>query len=41
MVKKTPDTPKVTAKTPKILPIAKGTKPVVAKPKKTKEASEE
>jgi hypothetical protein len=40
MVKKTPATPKTPAtKTPKTLPIAKGTKPAVAKSKKTTETT--
>ena len=39
MVKKTKETPKTQTKTPKALPIAKGTKPVVAKNKKNVETT--
>jgi hypothetical protein len=41
MVKKTQETPKTQTKTPKALPIAKGTKPVVAKNKKNVETTEQ
>ena len=42
MVKKTPATPKApTTKTPKTLPIAKGTKPAVTKPTKAAETTEQ